>query len=218
VRCRMAEAYMAGGDVDTGLREFAEAERTCGPGLVGEVLTWHAEVLLWLGEYGRALEKLDAAVGLGAKTFVFGWRGAARFKSGDCAKALEDLDRAVELDCKDFEARGWRAETYRVMGRHAEALEDIKYVIRHGPRNYWTYMNRALLRDALGDEPGMAADLAQAPPEMLSFLKKKLNIGDKKDRLTRAQMRKILTSGLDWAKGIRRWEKYVQPIWMERLP
>ncbi|MDD5304846.1 MAG: tetratricopeptide repeat protein, partial [Elusimicrobia bacterium] len=62
VRCRMAEAYMAGGDVDTGLREFAEAERTCGPGLVGEVLTWHGEVLLWLGEYGRALEELDAAV------------------------------------------------------------------------------------------------------------------------------------------------------------
>lgn len=218
VRCRMAEAYMARGDVAQGLREFEEAGRACGPGLKGEVLTWHGEALLWLGEYARALEKLDAAVGLGAKTFVFGWRGAARLKSGDCAKALEDLDRAVELDPKDLEARGWRAETYRVLGRNAEALQDLEYVISRGPGNFWSHFNRALLRDAAGDEPGMAADLARAPKEMLALLMKKLGIVRKKGRLTRAQMRTMLTSGLDWAKGIRRWEKYVQPIWMERLP
>jgi tetratricopeptide (TPR) repeat protein len=218
VRCRMAEAYMAGGDVPQGLREFEEAGRTCGPNLQGEVLTWHGEALLWLGEYAQALEKLDAAVALGAKTFVFGWRGAARFKSGDSAGALEDLHRAVELDPKDFEARGWRAEAYRVMGRNAEALEDIKYVIANGPTNYWSHFNRALLRDALDDGRGMAADLEQAPKEMLALIMKKLKITRKNRRLTRVEMRRILTAGLDWAKGIRRWETYVQPIWMERLP
>jgi tetratricopeptide (TPR) repeat protein len=216
VRCRMAEAYMAGGDAAQGLREFEEAARTCGPGLLGEVLTWHGEVLLWLGEYERALEKLDAAVALGAKTFVYGWRGAARFKSGDFAAALEDLDRAVALDPKDFEARGWRGEVYRVQGRAEEALADIEYVVRHGPNNYWTYMNRALLRDALGDEAGMASDLAQVPKEMLALLMSRLGITRKNRRLSRAQMRRMLTSGLSWAKGIRRWETYVQPIWMER--
>lgn len=218
VRCRMAEAYMAGGDVPQGLREFEEAGRTCGPNLQSEVLTWHGEALLWLGEYALALEKFDAAVALGAKTFVFGWRGAARFKSGEAAKALEDLDRAVELDPKDFEARGWRAEVYRVQGRHDEAIEDFKYVIRYGPKNYWTYINRALLRDALGDGPGMAADFAQAPKDMIAFLMEKLKISRKKGGLSRAKMRKILTAGLDWAKGVRRWETYVQPIWRERLP
>jgi len=218
VRCRMAEAYMAGGDVPRGLREFEEAGRACGPGLKSEVLTWHGEVLLWLGEYARALEKLDAAVALGAKTFVFGWRGAARFKSGDCAKALEDFDRAVELDPKDFEARGWRAEAYRVLGRNAEAHADLEYLIGHGPENYWAHINRALLRDALGDASTMAADLAKVPAEMLALLKKKLEIPQDETRLTRGQMRLILTSALDWAKGVRRWEEYVQPIWMERLP
>jgi tetratricopeptide (TPR) repeat protein len=218
VRCRMAEAYMAAGDTAQGLREFEKAERTCGPGLRGEVLTWHGEVLLWLGDYARALEKLDAAVALGALTFVFGWRGAVRLKLGDHDGALADLDRAVALDPKDFEARGWRAEAYRIRGRGAEALRDIDYLVAHGPRNYWTHFNRALLRDALGDGKGMAEDLAEAPAEMLALVKRKLGLPRGGKRLTRGEMRSVLTSLLDWSNGIRRWERYVQPIWMERLP
>lgn len=218
VRCRMAEACMASGDVPQGLREFEEAERTCGEAMLGEVLTWHGEALLWLGEYARALEKLDAAVARGAKTFTFGWRGAARFKAGDAAGALADLDRAVELDPKDFEARGWRAEVYRVLGRRAEAAADLDLVIAQGPTNYWVYMNRALLRDDLGDEAGMAEDFAQAPRDMIALVAGKLGLPRTGARPGRAQMRRILNAALDWAGGIRRWEKYVQPIWMERLP
>lgn len=217
VRCRMAEAIMAGGDAAGGLREFEEAERTCDPGQLGEVLTWHGEVLLWLGEHARALEKLDAAVAAGAKSFVFGWRGAVRLKLGDHPRALADLDAAVALDPKDFEARGWRAEAYRLLGRRAEALADIEHLVERGPKNYWTHINRALLRDAAGDAAGMAADLEEAPAEMLALASKRLGIppGRKPDR---AEMRLILTSLLEWAGGVRRWERYVQPIWMERAP
>ncbi|MCM2305315.1 MAG: tetratricopeptide repeat protein [Elusimicrobia bacterium] len=214
VRCRMAEAYLARGDAERGLREFEEAGRTCGPGLKGEVLTWHGEVLLWLGDYAGALEKLDAAVALGAKTFVFGWRGAARMKLGDREGALADLDRAVALDPKDFEARGWRAEARRLMGRDAEALLDVEHVIGHGPKNFWAHINRALLRDAAGDARGMAEDFAEAPEALIALVEKRLKM--KKGRRTRARMRAILTAGLDWAKGVRRWENFVQPIWMER--
>lgn len=217
VRCRMAEAIMAGGDAAAGLREFEEAERTCAPGQLGEVLTWHGEALLWLGEYPRALEKLDAAVAAGAKTFVFGWRGAVRLKLGDRAGALADLDAAVALDPKDFEARGWRAEAHRLLGRDAAARADIEHLVAHGPKNYWTYINRALLRDAAGDAAGMAADMEEVPAEMLALAMRRLGIpGDK--TLRRAEMGSILTSLLEWAGGIRRWEKYVQPIWMERAP
>lgn len=216
VRCRMAEAYMAGGDVAQGLREFEEAGRTCGEALLAEVLTWHGEALLWLGEYGPALEKLDAAVARGAKTFVFGWRGAARFKAGEPARALEDLDRAVAHDPKDFEARGWRAEVLRTLGRLDEADADLEFVVRHGPKNYWIHINRALLRDARGDAAGMAADFGEMPQEMLSLLRRRLKLGG--GALSRAAMLKILRSALESARGIRRWEKYVQPIWMERTP
>ena len=217
VRCRMAEAYLARGDEATAHREFGVAQKTCGPGLKGEVLTWHGEILLWLGEYDKALEKLDAAVELGAKTFVFGWRGAALMKLGRFEEALADLDRAVAHDPKDFEALSWRAETYRVMGRRAEALRDIEAAVKQGPTSFWAHFNRGLLRDAAGDEDGMAEDVAVASRETLDFLMKRLGIPFVGDRMTREQMRAVMSSGLEWAKGIRRWEKYVQPIWMNRL-
>lgn len=218
VRCRMAEAYIARGDAATGLREFGIALRTCGPGLKGEVLTWHGEALLWLGEYGRALEKLDAAVALGAKTFVFGWRGAALLMLGRRAEALADLDRAVAHDPKDFEALSWRAEAHRLMGRPAEAMRDVEIAIKNGPTSFWAHFNRGLLRDALGDEAGMAEDVATASRDMLDFLMKRLGIPFTREGMTRAQMRELMASALAWAKGIRRWERYVQQIWMNRLP
>lgn len=216
VRCRMAEAYLARGDAATAHREFDLALRSCGAGLKGEVLTWHGEILLWLGEYGKALEKLDAAVALGAKTFVFGWRGAALLKLGLHARALADLDRAVAHDPKDFEALAWRAEAYRVLGRREEALRDIEAVVKHGPTSFWAHFNRGLLRDELGDEAGMREDLATASRETLDFLMKRLGIPFTREGMTREQMRTLMASGLEWAKGIRRWEKYVQPIWMNR--
>lgn len=218
VRCRMAEAYLARGDAATAHREFALALKTCGPGLEGEVLTWHGEILLWVGEYEKALEKLDAAVALGAKTFVFGWRGAALMKLGRHDRALADLDRAVAHDPKDFEALSWRAEAYRVLGRREEALRDIEVVVKHGPTSFWAHFNRGLLRDALGDEAGMREDVATASRDTLDFLMKRLGIPFTREGMTREQMRTLMATGLEWAKGIRRWEKYVQPIWMNRLP
>lgn len=217
VRCRMAEALLARGDTAEGLSEFALALKTCGPGLGGEVLTWHGEVLLWLGEYERALEKLDAAVALGAKTFTFGWRGAALLMLGRHERALADLDRAVALDPKDFEARSWRAEAYRLMGRREEAMTDIELVVKHGPTSFWAHFNRGLLRDELRDEAGMREDLGTASRDMLDFLMKRLGIPFTPAPMTRAQMRTLMTTALGWAKGVRRWEKYVQPIWMERI-
>ncbi|MDI7269617.1 MAG: hypothetical protein QME96_16640, partial [Myxococcota bacterium] len=217
VRCRMAEAYLAKGAPAAGLREFARAERAAAPEIRREVLTWHGEVLLWLGEYEQALAKLDKAIALGAKTFVYGWRGAARLKLGAHAPAIEDLDRAVELDAKDFEARVWRGEAYRLLGRHAEALADLDHVVRRGEESYWTYFNRALAKDSLGDAAGMDADFDRIPREVTSFIARRLGLrGDA--ALGRARKRKILTAGLEMAKGVRRWEGYVQSIWMRERP
>ena len=215
VRCRMAEAYLAKGDQAGGLRQFERALATADPLVRGEVLTWYGEVLLWLGDYKGALAKLDEAVALGAKTFVHGWRGAARLKAGAAGKALADLDRAVALDAKDFEARGWRGEAYRILGRHEESRRDLDHVISSGPSNFWAHLNRALLRDAMGDAAGMKADFAAIPGDVTAFIAGRLKLP--KDRALRPDgMREILTAGLDMAKGIRRWEDYVQPLWRGR--
>ncbi len=208
VRCRMGEAYLAKGDRRLGLRQFEDAERA-DPESRKEVLTWHGEVLLWLGEYGKSLEKLDAAVALGAKTFVFGWRGAARLLTGDAAGALADLDRAVALDPKDFEARAWRGEAHRLAGRTAEAAADLDLVVAGAPDVFWARFNRALLND----DAGLAEDFAAIPAEVTSFVAGGLGLPSGRP-LEPEEMRRVLRSGLERAKGIRRWERFVQCIWM----
>ncbi len=218
VHCRMAEAHLIRGATAEGLREFKRAEDTSDVNAKREVLTWHGEALLWLGKYRRALDKLNEAVGLGARTFVHGWRGAAYLKLGNLQKALEDLDRAIELDGKDFEARLWRGEARRLLGRHAEALKDLDYFIRYGSPCLWGFFNRALVKNALGDEAGAAADYRSASaamPDEEAFIRGKLGWKAGK-ALGAAERRKVMEEGLRLAKGVRRWEKHLGPVWMER--
>lgn len=209
VRCRMAEAYLARGDREQGLLEFERARKTGDESVRREVLTWNGEIFLWLGEYEKALEMFDEAVALEAKTFVYGWRGAALWKLGRREEALLDLNRAVELDPKDFEARIWRGEVYRVMDRHDESMRDIDHVIASAPRNFWAYFNRALI----GDAKGLADDFSSIPGEVTAFIGGKLGL-PRGSVFGSSEMRKILTAGLEMAKGIRRSESYVQRIWM----
>lgn len=213
VRCRLAEALLAQGRTKEALREFARARAgTSGPSERREVLTWHGEALLWLGEYDAALTLLDEAVALGARTFVHGWRGAVHLKRGDYERALADLDRAVALDPKDLEARCWRGEAYRLMGRHADSVRDLDVVIQVAPSDFWARFNRALVRDALGDEAGMLADASAIPPHVTDFLRGRLGLAPA-GPLNPVEARRLLTSGLELSRGVRRWEVHVQPIW-----
>ncbi|HAZ08553.1 MAG TPA: hypothetical protein DCZ01_08555 [Elusimicrobia bacterium] len=209
VRCRMAEAYLAKGDKEQALREFERARKVGDATVRREVLTWNGEIFLWLGEYKKALEMLDEAVALGAQTFIYGWRGATLWKLGRRDEALADLDLAVELDPKDFEARAWRGEVYRVMGRHDESIRDLDHVIASAPDNLWAYFNRALIRDG----KGLAADFSAIPREVTAFIGGELGL-PRGSSFGPAEMRKILTAGLEMAKGIRRSESYVRRIWM----
>ncbi|MDI7269114.1 MAG: tetratricopeptide repeat protein [Myxococcota bacterium] len=212
VRCRMAEAHLALGARAAGLREFARAEATTDANARREVLTWHGEVLLWLGEYHAALVKLDQAIALGATTFTYGWRGAARLKLGDLERAVEDLDRAVALDAKDVEALVWRGEAFRLLGRHDEARRDLDAFIADHPGCCWGHFNRGLVRSALGDEEGMADDYARVPARVTSFVQRSMGLPD--DRVPgRAVMRRVMAAGLEMGRGIRRWEDYVNMIW-----
>jgi len=218
VRCRLAETLLAQGRTSAGLGEFARAlAGASGPSERREVLTWHGEALLWLGDYDGALALLDEAVALGARTFVHGWRGAAHLKRGDFPKALADLDVAVGLDPKDLEARCWRGEAYRLLGRHAESLRDLDVVIQVAPSDFWAYFNRALARDALGDEAGLAADAAAIPPDVADFLRGTLGLAPD-GALSLVETRRLLAAGLELSRGVRRWEVYVQAIWMGPRP
>lgn len=215
VRCRMAEAHLALGDRAEALRQLAQARVGADPRVLREVLTWHGEVLLWMGRYRAALRLLDRAIRLGATTFVYGWRGAARLKLGDAAGALEDLDRALELDAKDIEAYVWRGEAHRLAGRHAAALRDLDRFLESQPDCCWGLFNRALVRAGLGDDAGLAADLAAVPREVECAVRRRLGLPA--DRApTAAEQRALATAALELGRGVRRWERYLYPIWLGR--
>jgi tetratricopeptide (TPR) repeat protein len=217
VRCRLGEALLAKGDVPSGLREFERGLEAAAPAARREVLTWFGEIFLWLGDYEKALERLNEAVRLGASTFVYGWRGAARFKTGEFDAALTDLDRAVALDPKDLEALCWRGEVYRTQGRSDDALRDLDRVIRSEPAEVWAFFNRALLKGDLGDERGMSADFAAIPRETTDFLRGGLGLETGAD-LGPGEMRRVLEDGLRRANGVRRREPYAQAVWMRSRP
>ncbi|MCX5795647.1 MAG: tetratricopeptide repeat protein [Elusimicrobia bacterium] len=215
VRCRTAEALLAAGRAGEGRRELEEAQRLAAEAERPEVLTWYGEVLLWQGRYREALAKFDESVRLGGQTFVYGWRGAARLKLGDLHGALADLDRARELDRKDFETLVWRGEAYRLLGRHAEALRELDAAVARAPGSCWGYFNRGLVRAALGDREGLAADLGMIPKDITAFLRRRLGL--RQDRpLSPRDMSRLLAAGLDLARGIRRTESYLGRLWMRR--
>lgn len=211
-QCRLAEAYMAGGDIKRGLREFERAAAGASAAMARQsIMTWHGAALLWAGEYRRALSVLDAAAGLGTRFWVNCWRGGAYLKLGEHEKALADFDRAIEQDPQDLEAHLWRGEAKRLLGRNAAALRDLDRALALDGLYAWGYFNRALVRGAMGDAKGMAADFAMIPAEIIAAIHgpKAVVTGEK-------AMRRILEAGLKRAKGIRRPEQYLNSIWMGR--
>ena len=212
-RCRLAEAYLALGRRREAFRELERAERSAQVREKREVLTWHGEVLLWLGLYRRALGKFEAALRLGAETFVHGWRGAALLKLGRSSDALEALNLAISLDAKDFEARLWRGEALRLLGRHKDALADFDEAVRGAPSSVWGHADRGLSRLALGDEAGLAEDFAAVDPAIADFLRLKAGV-PRKAKLGPPQMKAVLEKGLELGRGVRRPEDYLHFLWM----
>lgn len=124
-RGRLAEALLCLGREKEAFAEFGRAEAALdGPKAKAHLRAWRGEALLWLGRYDEALGPLDLAVSSGAE-LAYCWRGGARLLLGDHAGAGADLDAAVGLDPGDAEARLWRGELYRRMGRLDEARAEL---------------------------------------------------------------------------------------------
>lgn len=202
VQCRLAEALMADGDVPGGLLEFERAAAAAEAPARGAILAWHGAALLWTGRYREALARFDESAAAGAATWLDCWRGAALLKLGHRRQALAALDAAIKADGQDLEARLWRGEAHRLDGRHAEALRDLDRALSLDPRYLWAYVNRALVRGALGDEKRLTADFAKVPSDVLAAVR------GPKDK------RALLEAALARARGLRRPERYLDAIWM----
>ncbi|MDD5627790.1 MAG: tetratricopeptide repeat protein [Elusimicrobia bacterium] len=211
-RCREAEACLMKGETARGLRLFESLQESVAASAKPAVMTWHGEARLWLGDYRKAAALLDEALSLGAPEWALGWRGAARLKLGDARGALADLDRALQLRGEDDEARVWRAEALRRKGRDSEALRDLDLVLRHDPGNVWARIDRALVRLSLGDERGLAEDLDAVPARVRAVIEKRL--GSAAPVPGAARLAAVLEAILEGAKGVRRPESYLEPLWL----
>jgi tetratricopeptide (TPR) repeat protein len=211
----MAEACLALGDPRRAHAEFRRAAQSAGPAVEKAVVwAWHGEVLLWEGRYRRALKMFDAAIGQGAAGYVYSWRGAANMKLGRWHDSMLDLNRACRLDPRDCEPHLWKGELFRLRGKYPQALRELQLVIRNG--YHWGLYNRALVKYALRDRVGLAADFASIPGVETAFLRRQLGL-PAEGPLDAESMRKVLEAGLARAKGVRRSEAFLRRLWMGKL-
>ncbi|MBI3553371.1 MAG: tetratricopeptide repeat protein [Elusimicrobia bacterium] len=209
-RCFLAEAYVCLDEPAQARREMARGLQAAPETERAQVHAWWGELELWLGDYEAALERSTRACSLGAP-FAHGWKGAALLKLGRREEALAQLDRALRLYPNDAEARLWRAEAKRELGRCREALRDLEGV---SALSVWVLFNRALARRALGDEAGMIADFESLPKKVVDHVRRRIGLPGARP-LDAGQMSRILEAGLKLARGFRR-DEYGQAVWLSR--
>lgn len=200
-RCFLAEARLCLGETDRAFAEMDRALKEAGENEAGQVLAWRGAFDLWLGRYEEALERLEAAAALSAQC-AFCWKGAALLKLGRPLEALDVLDMTLERYPLDLEARIWRGEVKRVLGRHREALEDLARVPK--AVDLWARFNAALAKRALGDQAGMLAEFERIPASIRDYIARKTASNEPAA---------ILEAGLELSRGFRRAE-YNQAVWL----
>jgi tetratricopeptide (TPR) repeat protein len=211
-RAALAEIALCRGDAALAIRRVDELierapERTQAWG--------HAcrgRILLWSGEYARALESLAIAADAGVP-YALRHRGAARLLSGRLDEAASDLEDALRQGV-DAEGLTWRGELRRLRGDSPGALEDLGAAIRmDGSNSFWALANRALARGAAGDEGGMWSDFSMIRRDVLDAFEAAAGVRAKApgDPAVRA----TLEAGLRLGRGVRVANEYLFPVWMD---
>ncbi|MFH2203060.1 MAG: tetratricopeptide repeat protein [Elusimicrobiota bacterium] len=205
--CFLAETHLCAGDAARAQKDMVRAEKSAPDAAArGEILAWWGEILLWQGRYKEALCRLEAT----GSAYAACWRGAALMQLGRNDEALAALDRALTPGARDPEALVWRGELRRRLGRHKESLTDLDQAVQLGGGS-WALVNRALTRRRLGDQAGMWRDFAAVPDELVGHAAAHSRRPWDADGAA-ALLERLLKS----ARGVRRTDRYVSPVWMNR--
>jgi len=204
----LAETYLCLRRPGDAVAEMERARRAAPEEDAGQVLAWRGAVDLWLGRYDEALARLEEACRLDAAC-AYCWRAAALLKLGRPKEALDRLDETLRRFPRDFEAYVWRGEAKRELGLYDSALKDLNEEMLAVPRReppiwLWALVNRALVKEALGDRAGLEADFNALPAYVVDHVRAKTGFSDMAD---------LLRASLDLSRGFRR-EEYRQAIWM----
>lgn len=210
----LAEAHLCLGNDRKSFRVLHEAESAAtAAGERADWAAWRRALLLWAGRYQEAAAGGKGEMEEGLR-YGYCWRGAALFMLGRTSRARADLDRAIILRPIDAEALIWRGELNRMAGRHDEALLDFERAIAATPGVcLWAYFNRALIWAAKGQKSAMRSDFRRIPREIIErIVAASLFSWPETD----AEIEETLRAGLKLARGVRRFEPYVQAVWMDR--
>lgn len=179
---------------------------------IADVRAWRGELLLWAGEYRRALPDLDYSAEHGVN-MSFCWRGAAYMGLGERRRALRELDAGLELIPVDREALTLRGEARRLLGDLKGARADLDYAVRLVENPFWALANRALLRAKTEGRAGLLEDLRAMDPAVVAFFEHVSGLEAGEDAPLGSLCR-LLEAGLKRWPGMRRTDRYLFPVWM----
>jgi tetratricopeptide (TPR) repeat protein len=202
--CR-GKAAAAAKLTDQLIAEMPERSKTWGHAVRGKIL-------LWSGDYAKALESLELAVAAGVP-YSQRHRGAARLLLGRLDEAQADLDAGLSQGV-DAEGLTWRGELRRLRGDLKGALEDLNAAVRmDGANSFWALADRALAKSAAGDAPAAWADFSMIRRDVLDRFEKAAGRKAKSPEDADG-VRSVLEAGLTLGRGVRVSNEYLFPVWM----
>ncbi len=215
VWCFLAETHLCMGGAEQSQSDMDHAESLAADGNSrGEVWAWRGELLLWSTRYEEAHVCLEKASKI-RSSYADCWRGAALMQLGRDKEALAALEAATVPGSVDSEAFIWRGELERRLGRHQESLKSLDRALELDGGS-WAYVNRALTRAALEDWDGLWKDFTSIPDGIIEFAQSRLDpIG--RSPWNEKEAVRMLDEALRLARGVRRTDRYVNPIWMREV-
>ncbi|HNT97294.1 MAG TPA: hypothetical protein PKK31_03395 [Elusimicrobiales bacterium] len=215
---RLAEAELCLGRSGAAFGWLKKGLAAC-PGQEGELLAWRGELRLFLGDYGGALADLRAAARKKA-FYAHTWLAIALMKTGRLDATLTAAGRAMRANPTDGEALLVRGEVRRLKKDRAGARADLLKALgwcapyRHA---LWAGLNLALLELEAGDARAAARALALAAREAgdngpAAALCRELLALSGEPAALRARVEELFAA----ARGLRRDEAYLFPVWRRR--
>jgi tetratricopeptide (TPR) repeat protein len=200
-----AEAFALMDECVAELADRASPERS-------EAVTWRGELYLWLGRYDAALADFAPGIASGS-SYALIWGGAAQLLQGAHDRALAVLDRAVQASPRDAEAYVWRGEAHERLGNADRALADFDRAVALTGLLVWPCVGRALAKASTGDAAAALADFHALPARTRELFE--WRTGMPVDGDARAAV-EVLREMRRAARGLRRSEQYLEPLWMQR--
>jgi tetratricopeptide (TPR) repeat protein len=127
-------------------------------------LAGSADIYNKLGEYPKALERIDRAIALAPNSDTFYAQRANIYAAmGNDEKALADFDRAIAIKPELTDYRVQKYFVYNERKQYAQAIAELDKAIAIDPNRSYFFSERAATKFfQLKDDPGAIADLSTA--------------------------------------------------------